>query len=96
MNQRDSGGKDEEVLAEHLKVVHGLATVEDFNRSYKFTILKSNVNNLDSVEQRWINIMGTMHPFGLNLDGLNGIFSANKFIINNNNTYKMWYKPLFY
>ena len=27
---------------------------------------------------------------------VNGIFSANKFIINNNNTYKMWYKPLFY
>ena len=60
--------KDEGAVAEHLKVVHGLATVEDFNRSYKFTILKSNVSNLDSVEQSWINIMGTMHPFGLNLD----------------------------
>ena len=31
-----------------------------------------------------------------NVVWLNGIFSANKFIINNNNTYKMWYKPLFY
>ena len=45
--------KDEGALAEHLKVVHGLTTVEDFNRSYKFTILKSNVSNLDSVEQSW-------------------------------------------
>ena len=68
--------KDEGALAEHLKVVHGLATVEDFNRSYKFTILKSNVSNLDSVEQSWINIMGTMHPFGLNLDKPCGVSAS--------------------
>ena len=68
--------KDEGALAEHLKAVHGLATVEDFNRSYKFTILKSNISNLDSVEQKWIDIMGTMHPFGLNLDKPCGVSAS--------------------
>ena len=68
--------KDEGALAEHLKAVHGLTTVEDFNRSYKFTILKSNVSNLDSVEQKWIDIMGTMHPFGLNLDKPCGVSAS--------------------
>ena len=49
--------KDEGVLAEHLKVVHSLTTVEDFDRSYKFTILKFDVSNLDLAEQKWIDII---------------------------------------
>ena len=49
--------KDEGVLAEHLKVVHSLTIVEDFDRSYKFTILKFDVSNLDLAEQKWIDII---------------------------------------
>ena len=49
--------KDEGALAEHLKVVHSLTTVEDFDRSYKFTILKFDVSNLDLAEQKWIDII---------------------------------------
>ena len=60
--------KDEGALAEHLKAVHGLTTVDDFNRSYKFNIIVSNPNDIEKVEQKWIDIMVTMHPFGLNLD----------------------------
>ena len=28
----------------------------------------SNPNDIEKVEQKWIDIMVTMHPFGLNLD----------------------------
>ena len=47
-------------LAEHLKLDHNLATVEEFNSNFKFTVLEDNPWNLDFSEQRWISRMVTM------------------------------------
>ena len=68
--------KDEGALAEHLKVAHKFTTAEDFNKAYKFSILKSNPNNFDKSEQKWISKLVTMHPFGLNLDKPCGVSSS--------------------
>lgn len=59
---------DDNSLAAHLKHEHNLTTPDDFNRSYKFTILKyvSNPGNLLFEEQNFINKLGTLRPNGLN------------------------------
>ena len=59
---------DENSLAAHLKQEHNLTTPDDFNRSYKFTILKcvSDPGKLLFEEQKLINKLGTLRPYGLN------------------------------
>ena len=57
---------DEKALAEHLSTAHGLDSVAGFNASYSFTILQQNPRNLARCEQKWMNQLVTLHPFGLN------------------------------
>ena len=56
---------DLNTLAQHLKEVHNLDSVEAFNLSYTFTILQINPRNLDRCEQKWANQLVTLHPYGL-------------------------------
>ena len=58
----------EATLAEHLKVEHKLINAEDFNDSYKFTVLQfCSPPTIDKLEQLWISRLKTMKPYGLNI-----------------------------
>ena len=57
---------DECTLAEHLYLDHNFYSVDEFNSSYSFTVLELFPHNLDLSEQKWINRLVTMRPFGLN------------------------------
>ncbi len=65
--------KDEVALAEHLKLVHKLdsvelfnLSVELFNLSYTFTVMQLEPRNIDKCEQKWISQLVTLEPYGLN------------------------------
>ena len=64
---------DEAALANHLKTEHSLTSVEDFNSTYKFTILEVEPESLDLCEQKWVNLLVTLQPFGLNIEKPLGI-----------------------
>ena len=57
---------DERTLAEHLKEVHHFNSEDCFNRDYIFSILDVSPRDLDHSEQKWVNRLVTLKPFGLN------------------------------
>jgi len=66
---------DDAALAHHLKQDHNFDTISIrlFNVSYKFTILENNPHSLDKSEQRWVNRLVSMRPFGLNVEKPGGV-----------------------
>ena len=64
---------DDAALAHHLKKDHNFDTIKHFNVSYKFSILENNPLSLDKAEQRWVNRLVTMRPFGLNVETPGGV-----------------------
>jgi len=64
---------DEAALVEHLKTHHQPVTTELFNLNYSFTVLQINPPDLDKCEQLWVSRLGTMQPFGLNIEKPRGI-----------------------
>ena len=66
---------DEAALSEHLKTHHQLATstTELFNLNYSFTVVQINPSDLDKCEQFWVSRLGTMEPFGLNIEKPRGV-----------------------
>ena len=54
---------DERTLAEHLKEAHNFNSVDCFNSNY---ILDVSPRDLDHSEQKWVNRLVTLKPFGLN------------------------------
>ena len=64
---------DDTALAHHLKQDHNFDTIRLFNLSYKFTILENNPHSLDDAEQRWVNRIVCMRPFGLNVEKPGGV-----------------------
>ena len=69
----DSVDTDEASLANHLKNIHGMNSVELFNVMYSFTILQMDPKDLDKAEQQWISQLVTMHPYGLNIEKPRGV-----------------------
>ncbi|KAL5257921.1 hypothetical protein ACHWQZ_G012763 [Mnemiopsis leidyi] len=67
---------DDATLAEHLKLVHGVMDGELFNHSYNFTVLQLSPQDLDACEQRWVDRLTTLVPFGLNKEAPNGVSSS--------------------
>ena len=66
--------EDEASLAEHLKSVHGLTSTDGFDSTYQFTVLQlCEPNNLVDCENKWIECMKTLTPFGLNVSKPYGI-----------------------
>lgn len=60
--------EDEAALAEHLKSVHSLSSIEDFNMNYTFSVLlTSDPKELESLEWKCISDVKTLTPFGLNI-----------------------------
>ena len=62
-------------LAAHLIFDHGLRSKDDFNRVYKFYILRyvNNTEFLTTEEQRLINYFDTLKPKGLNVNNPVGL-----------------------
>ena len=73
---KDTRHLDEATLAQHLKEVHNLDTVELFNTCYTFSILEVDPQNLDRCEQKWVNNLKTMRPFGLNIEKPCGVVDS--------------------
>jgi len=67
-NEDEKAEKDEAALANHLITKHGCNTTELFNKCYSFSILQENPADIDKAEQIWVKRMGTMRPFGLNIE----------------------------
>jgi hypothetical protein len=58
---------DTNVLGAHLYLKHGKIEKSDFNKYFKFTILKFVMpSNIRIVEQSFIDSLNTLYPFGLN------------------------------
>ena len=72
-NLKDLDDTDDTALAHHLKQDHNFDTIKLFNLSYKFTILENNPHSLDKAEQRWVNRLVTMRPFGINVEKPGGV-----------------------
>ena len=64
---------DEAALANHLKEAHNFHTAELFNLCYSFTILQLDPGDLDKAEQKWIQQLTTMTPYGLNIEKPRGV-----------------------
>ena len=67
-NVQDYSTQDEAALSQHMKTEHQLQTVNDFNKCFSFTILELDPKNLDKCEQKWVNTLKTMQPYGLNIE----------------------------
>ena len=68
---------DKEALAAHAKSYHDLSTVTEFNKCYSWDIYR-NVHNPDLLlteEQKHINELNTIYPFGLNISNPIGLKS---------------------
>jgi hypothetical protein len=57
---------DDATLAEHLHLCHDVTDSDSFNHSYSFTVLQISSYDIDSCEQRWVDRLITLSPFGLN------------------------------
>jgi hypothetical protein len=59
---------DEATLFLHMKNEHNMKSVEQFNANYTFTILELDPKDLNKCEQKWVNLLNTMEPYGLNIE----------------------------
>ena len=73
LRDTDFDETDEATLAEHLKLDHNFNTLPLFNSSYSFTVLELDPKHLDNSEQRWVSLLLTMRPFGLNKETPRGV-----------------------
>ena len=67
---------DERTLAEHLQEIHHLHSVDTFNSNYSFNVLELSPGNLDLAEQKWVNRLLTIQPFGLNKEKPGGVLGS--------------------
>ena len=56
-----------------MKEVHNFHAAELFNLCYSFTILQLDPGDLDKAEQKWIQQLTTMTPYGLNIEKPRGV-----------------------
>ena len=73
---------DERTLAEHLQEIHHLHSVDTFNSNYSFTVLELSPRNLDLAEQKWVNKLLTIEPFGLNKEKPGGVLGSFRSMVN--------------
>ena len=68
---------DKEAIAAHAKSYHHLTTTTEFNKCYSWDIYRcvNNPDNLLTEEQKTINELNTIYPFGLNISNPIGLKS---------------------